>query len=207
MKPTFTKLMKNRCVVIMQGYYEWNTKKEPYLFKSKTEDHVLVAGLYNDEEEVVILTRDAAPNLKSVHQRMPVILSPDDVKLWLDEENSNVITKIVEEVFLGKDKEIWESIETTKLAPHVNSIKEKSIKCIMTFEEYQKELDKNGIMKFFKKKEPQVETVGRDGEVLVMSGRKSEEGETATKTGGGSGEKESREMEDLKEQLQERIGK
>ena len=31
--------------------------------------------------------------------------------------------------------------------------KEKSAKCIMTFEDYQKELDKNGLMKFFKKKE------------------------------------------------------
>ena len=47
MKPTFTKIIQNRCVVIMQGYYEWTPKKEPFLFTSKTSDHLLVAGLYN----------------------------------------------------------------------------------------------------------------------------------------------------------------
>ena len=47
-KPTFTKIIQNRCVVILEGYYEWNKKKEPYLFKSKTSDHLLAAAIFND---------------------------------------------------------------------------------------------------------------------------------------------------------------
>ena len=29
-KRMFVNIIENRCVVIMQGYYEWNKKKEPY---------------------------------------------------------------------------------------------------------------------------------------------------------------------------------
>lgn len=35
----------------------------------------------------------------------------------------------------------------------------------MTIEEYKKELDNKGLMRFWKKKEP-AETVGKDGETL-----------------------------------------
>ena len=47
LKPTFTKIINNRCVIIMEGYFEWNSKKDAYSFKSKSTDHMLVAGLYN----------------------------------------------------------------------------------------------------------------------------------------------------------------
>ena len=97
---------------------------------------------------------------------MPVILSPEDVEEWLNPDNTKIIGQIIESSFLGKEKEGWKGIGTTKVAPHVNSIKEKSGKCIMTFEEYQKELDKNGIMKFFKK--IPVQTVDKDGETIDL---------------------------------------
>lgn len=45
-KRTFVKLIENRCVVIMEGYYEWKSKEEPFCFKPKNSDHFLVAGLY-----------------------------------------------------------------------------------------------------------------------------------------------------------------
>ena len=72
--------------------------------------------------------------MKEVHSRMPVILSPDEVKLWLDPSNDDIISKVVEQCFLPKDKGIWNSIQMTKLAPYVNSVKEKSAKCIMNYE-------------------------------------------------------------------------
>ena len=74
-KRTFLNIIENRCVVIMEGYYEWNTKKEPFSFKSKDTDHFLVASLYTPENEIIILTKDATPNIATVHHRMPVILT------------------------------------------------------------------------------------------------------------------------------------
>ena len=45
----------------MEGYYEWNEKKEPFSFKPKNTDHFLVAALYSDSNEIIILTKDATP--------------------------------------------------------------------------------------------------------------------------------------------------
>lgn len=86
-----------------------------------------------------------------MHHRMPVILTPEDVEVWLNPDNTKQIAKIIENSFSGKDKPIWKDIGFTRIAPHVNTIKEKSAKCIMTYEEYKKELDRTGIMRFFKK--------------------------------------------------------
>jgi putative SOS response-associated peptidase YedK len=60
-KRMFLNIIKNRCVVILEGYYEWNQKKEPFSLRPKDGDHFLVAGLYTDENEIIILTKDATP--------------------------------------------------------------------------------------------------------------------------------------------------
>ena len=74
-KRMFVDMIQNRCVVIMEGYFEWNQKKEPFCLRPKDGDHFLVAGLYSENNEIVILTKDATPELAHVHSRMPVILS------------------------------------------------------------------------------------------------------------------------------------
>lgn len=33
----------------MEGYFEWNQKKEPFSLRPKEGDHFLVAGLYTDD--------------------------------------------------------------------------------------------------------------------------------------------------------------
>lgn len=44
----------------------------------------------------------------------------------------------------------------------------------MTYEEYKKELDKTGLMRFWKKA-PVVEAVNKDGEVVKVEERKEED--------------------------------
>jgi putative SOS response-associated peptidase YedK len=163
-KRTFTKNIERRCVVIMEGYYEWKSKEEPFCFRPKTADHVLVAGLYTPDNEVVILTRDASPQVAAVHDRMPVVLSPGEVELWLDPKNTRDINIIIHRCLNNKDKCLWKGIGCAKIAPYVNKKEEKGVRCLMTAEEYRKELDKKGLMRFWKK-EP-VEVVGKEGEVL-----------------------------------------
>jgi hypothetical protein len=128
-----------------------------------------VAGLYSLENEVIILTRDATPELSKVHDRMPVILSPGEVELWLNPKNTRDINFIIQRCLNNKEKCIWKGIGCAKVAPYVNKREEKGVKCLMTMEEYKKELDKTGLMRFWKKKEP-VEIVGKDGEVLKEKG-------------------------------------
>lgn len=93
---------------------------------------------------------------------MPVILSHGEVELWLDPKNTRDINQIIQKCLVNRDKAIWKNIGLAKLAPYVNKREEKSNKCLMTIEDYKKELDSKGLMRFWKKKEP-VESVGKDG--------------------------------------------
>lgn len=88
---------KNRCIVVCQGYYEWQTKgkeKLPHFARHSSDRVMLLAGLYEcavekDSSEPVyhfaIVTTDASKALSWLHDRQPVILSSmDDVMRWLD---------------------------------------------------------------------------------------------------------------------------
>ena len=86
----------------MEGYYEWNEKKEPFSFRPKNTDHFLVAALYSDSNEIIILTKDATPELSSVHHRMPVILSHEEVNLWLNPKNTKIINDVIQKSLLKK---------------------------------------------------------------------------------------------------------
>ncbi|KIN96280.1 hypothetical protein M404DRAFT_1006897 [Pisolithus tinctorius Marx 270] len=89
---------RNRCIVICQGYYEWQTKgknKLPHFIRHSSGDKVmLMAGLYESVVEkdgsepaytFAIVTTDASKGLSWLHDRQPVILSSvEDVNRWLD---------------------------------------------------------------------------------------------------------------------------
>lgn len=75
-----------RCVVPSAGFYEWDPKKEKYLFTRPDDGVVYMAGLANifqDEKRFVILTTDANASMKAVHHRMPVILDKPEIEQWL----------------------------------------------------------------------------------------------------------------------------
>lgn len=84
-----------KCVIIIQGYYEWKVTtsasgkdiKQPYFFRSanKEQEYLLLAGLYKDKydskgfeyKEFLVLTQEANKQIASIHDRMPVILSDE----------------------------------------------------------------------------------------------------------------------------------
>ncbi|KAG2107630.1 uncharacterized protein F5147DRAFT_613135 [Suillus discolor] len=84
----------NRCVVVSQGYYEWQTKgkaKLPHFTKNADGKVMLMAGLYHVSEVTIpnyvfaIITTSASTSLSWLHDRQPVILTSDaDVTKWLD---------------------------------------------------------------------------------------------------------------------------
>jgi putative SOS response-associated peptidase YedK len=97
-KPAFRSAFKQRrCLVLADGFYEWKRlerKKQPYYFRLDDGKPFAFAGLWEHWEgpegeaiaSCTLLT--TAPNdlLRSVHDRMPVILHPQDYDLWLDPE-------------------------------------------------------------------------------------------------------------------------
>ena len=75
-----------RCVIPARGFYEWNAEKEKFSFRSRTHDPLFLAGCYNwfeDQERFVILTTGANASMRPVHDRMPLILKPGEVEMWL----------------------------------------------------------------------------------------------------------------------------
>ena len=95
-KPSFKKpFQKNRCLIIAAGFFEWqktDNEKKPFYIKIKTNDLFCLAGLYDvwhapDNTRLdtcTIITTSAAPSLRPIHDRMPVIVKPEDQPLWLD---------------------------------------------------------------------------------------------------------------------------
>ncbi len=95
-KPSFrTALTKRRCLIIADGFYEWqrNVKpSRPHYFAMKDRKPFAIAGLWeryqppqgDTIQTCAILTTAANTLMASIHDRMPVILNPADHVLWLD---------------------------------------------------------------------------------------------------------------------------
>jgi putative SOS response-associated peptidase YedK len=95
-KPSFKDAFKKRrCLIVADGFYEWKREgksKMPLYFYLKSARPFGFAGLYEtwispDKKEIntcVIITTAANELIAPVHDRMPVILSREQERVWLD---------------------------------------------------------------------------------------------------------------------------
>ena len=96
-KPAFRDAMRQRrCLIPADGFYEWRKagtkEKQPHSFAMIDDSTFAFAGLWerwrNPAGEFIetctILTTKPNSLVSDVHDRMPVIVSPDDYELWLD---------------------------------------------------------------------------------------------------------------------------
>ncbi|MFB6254017.1 MAG: SOS response-associated peptidase [Halobacteriaceae archaeon] len=81
-----------RCLVIADGFYEWKGdrgSKLPYRVHRKENELFAMAGLWNTwengdgRETVCIITTQANDLIGDIHDRMPVILTPEQEETWL----------------------------------------------------------------------------------------------------------------------------
>ena len=83
-------MISRRCLIPATAYFEWEKTGEDKIkqqISPENEDRFYLAGLYRYEEGepvCVVLTRDAAPSVSRIHDRMPVMLSGDAAKAWLN---------------------------------------------------------------------------------------------------------------------------
>jgi putative SOS response-associated peptidase YedK len=93
-KPSFRKAFRNhRCLVLADGFYEWQKTangKQPYYIRMEDDSPFAFAGLWeswkngSEVRSATIITTDANDVVAPIHNRMPVILHPEDYDLWLD---------------------------------------------------------------------------------------------------------------------------
>jgi putative SOS response-associated peptidase YedK len=103
-KPAFKAAMKyRRCLVPADGFYEWKatgTRKQPYYVHAKSGQPLAFAGLWEtwtgpngeEMETAAIVTTRVNRALADIHDRMPVVVSPDAFNLWLDCTNVDAET-------------------------------------------------------------------------------------------------------------------
>ncbi len=107
-KPSFKYSLTQRCLILVDGFYEWQwldsagKKKQKYLITMPNQEAFAFAGLYNiwvDQSTgelfntYTILTTEAKGIMREVHNhglRMPVILSANQERDWLAGEIDEV---------------------------------------------------------------------------------------------------------------------
>jgi putative SOS response-associated peptidase YedK len=90
-------IRRHRCLVPASGFYEWQEQpnrsaKQPYYIFPNGEEMFAFAGIYEvrtDDEggelwTYAIVTTKPNAEMAELHDRMPVILHPEDWDTWLD---------------------------------------------------------------------------------------------------------------------------
>lgn len=94
-KPAFRSAYRRRhCLVPADAFYEWKPiagRKQPYCIRLRDEGPFGMAGLWEHwkapdgqtVESCTIVTVDANTLIAELHDRMPLIVAPDDYDAWL----------------------------------------------------------------------------------------------------------------------------
>jgi len=100
-KPSFRNAYrKRRCLVLADGFHEWRKEadqKTPYFISADDGQPIGFAGLWEDwtdkesgesVQTATIVTTAANAFMQPLHQRMPVILTPEDGGRWLEMDDT-----------------------------------------------------------------------------------------------------------------------
>ena len=89
-----------RCIVPASGFYEWAGKKgskTPHYIYPVSQSLIGFAGIYSDltpddkasQRSYSIITTSPNKLMESIHDRMPVILHPEEFDDWLNPEQTD----------------------------------------------------------------------------------------------------------------------
>lgn len=125
---------RRRCIVPASGYYEWRKeggKKLPYYIEPEEDAGFAFAGLWDRwqrDSEVVesctIVTAAAPEELKHIHHRIPVHLTPEQAVEWTSQ------TTDMEALYALIQPEVRTRISITPVSMIVNNARNKDERCI-----------------------------------------------------------------------------
>lgn len=123
-KPMFKHLWKNgRAVCFADGWFEWKRegdKKQPYFIHRKDGQPLFFACIGSapydrgDENEgFVIVTAAADQGLVDIHDRRPVVLTPEAAMAWMDQTTSSShAQELTREGALPAEQFTWHPVST-----------------------------------------------------------------------------------------------
>ena len=131
-KPTFRDAAKKRrCLVPVSGFYEWQERegekrKQPYWIGRADREPFCFAGLWevwrdranpdaSPLESFTIITTEPNALVAPIHDRMPVIVAPQNWETWLNPATQQTVVQGLIHPYTGED------LETFPVSKTVNS--------------------------------------------------------------------------------------
>lgn len=102
-KISYAQMKNRRCVVICNGFYEWDKNKEKYFFHTD-EEFIYLAAIFNERNELLILTQAADEDFSKIHSRSPLIMDQKEMLKFIHNEDAVFSKKKLS--FEKLDKEI-----------------------------------------------------------------------------------------------------
>lgn len=144
-KPSFRAAFKRRrCLVPASGFYEWKkgaTGKTPHFITMADEGPFAIAGLWEtwhgpDGGELstcTLLTTEANEPVSDLHDRMPVIIAPDEYDMWLgsgrdDPPDALANVRHLLRPFPAEEMQMW------PVSTRVNNVRNEGAGCIEPFD-------------------------------------------------------------------------
>ena len=135
-KVSFKDAFKNkRCLILANGFYEWkkeNEQKIPMRIMLKSNNIFAMAGLWSlfkreDKTNLftcTIITTNANETVSKIHDRMPVILTTEKAKLWLNHEIDDL--NLLSSILIPSQ----EDMDSYQVSPLVNNPKNEKAEII-----------------------------------------------------------------------------
>jgi putative SOS response-associated peptidase YedK len=117
---------ERRCLIPADGFYEWTGPKDarrPFLLRPRQGGPIAFAGIWErwrdrqggEIDSVAIITCDANAAVAPLHDRMPVVLAPEDYEAWLDCKNT--LADLAQDMLRPAPDDLLEAVE---MHPKIN---------------------------------------------------------------------------------------
>ena len=133
-KPSFRDAYKKRrCLIVADSFYEWKRQDEhsktPMRIKLKSDELFAMAGIWerwkspkgNTVFTCTVITTTPNELMQDIHDRMPVILRPEDENIWLNPAINDL--QVTNHLLVPLQEHLLEAYEVSNL---VNSPKNNS---------------------------------------------------------------------------------
>lgn len=128
-KPAYREAFeRRRCLIVADGFYEWRrvgSTKIPMRIRLKTGRLFAFAGLWDRWSKegrplvtCTILTTTPSPSIAAIHDRMPVILSRENARRWIDSAED---CRLLSEMLLPFPDDQLEMYAVSTLVNHVDN--------------------------------------------------------------------------------------
>ena len=141
-KPSFKSLITSkRAIVPINGFYEWKRSgktKTTYYIHPSQDDALALAALYQTSKEGVmqccVITTSANATMQPVHNRMPVILNPENMQDWLGASDTDQLNELLKPA-------AEDVLQLSEVSDYVNNARNEGVRCIQALPGYTTKAD------------------------------------------------------------------